>query len=256
MKHILMVDDVTTNLKSAGEVLQPYYKVSMAKSGKQALKFLEKNKPDLILLDIMMPDMDGYQTMEEIKLDPSTANIPIIFLTADTEQESEIKGIQMGAMDFITKPFAADVMLARVAQVLQMDEMRKNIMAGAGETISNMHSFMEWDELITHIDSEIYSVSNHILAVVYSDKNDIDDAIKSYFPYFCKKDEQHFVLWSKDLLGVSLDEIVNLFRDNCMIVGLKQKDLKMSSALDMFYDADKALYHARKSGFSVFVYEP
>lgn len=131
MKHILMVDDVTTNLKCAAEVLQPYYQLSMAKSGKQALSFLKKNRPDLILLDIAMPDMDGYQTMEEIKLNPQTADIPIIFLTADTELASEIKGIKMGAMDFITKPFEAQVMLGRIEKVLQMDEMRKNIFSSS-----------------------------------------------------------------------------------------------------------------------------
>lgn len=128
MKQILIVDDNTTNLKSAAEVLQPHFQLSMAKSGKQALKFLEKTKPDLILLDIMMPDLDGYETLEEIKRNPENAEIPIIFLTADKEYGSEIRGIKMGAMDYITKPFQAEVMLARVQQVLHMEDMRKNIM--------------------------------------------------------------------------------------------------------------------------------
>lgn len=129
MKHILMVDDAATNLRMAAEVLQPYYRLSMAKSGKQALKFLEKNIPDLILLDIKMPEMDGYQVLERIRLNPKTAAVPIIFLTADTETESEIRGIQMGAIDFITKPFAEDVMLARIEKVLQMEDMKKNLLS-------------------------------------------------------------------------------------------------------------------------------
>lgn len=133
MKHILMVDDNTTNLKSAAEVLQPYYQLSMAKSGKQALQFLKKNTPDLILLDLMMPEMDGYAVMEQIKLNPLTAGIPIIFLTADVEQASERKGLQMGAMDFITKPFKADAMLGRIEKVLQMEDMRKNLLDGTAE---------------------------------------------------------------------------------------------------------------------------
>lgn len=133
MKHILMVDDVTTNLKSAAEVLQPYYQLSMAKSGKQALQFLKKNIPDLILLDLMMPEMDGYETMEQIKLNPMTAKIPIIFLTADTEQSSEIRGLQMGAMDYITKPFRAEAMLGRIEKVLQMEDMKKSLLSNSGE---------------------------------------------------------------------------------------------------------------------------
>ncbi len=130
MKHILMVDDNTTNLKSAAEVLQPFYHLSMAKSGKQALNFLKKNRPDLILMDIFMPEMDGYEAVEQIKLNPKTANIPVIFLTADNEHESEVRGIQMGALDFITKPFEAQAMLGRIEKVLQMEDMRKSILLG------------------------------------------------------------------------------------------------------------------------------
>ena len=138
MKHILMVDDNTTNLKVAASVLSPYYKLSMAKSGKQALGFLKKSKPDLILLDIKMPEMDGYQTMEEIKLNPDTADIPVIFLTADTEHESEMKGIRMGALDFITKPFEESVMLGRIEKVLMMEDVRKNLIDNNSDDIDGV----------------------------------------------------------------------------------------------------------------------
>ena len=127
MKHILIVDDNTTNLRMAANVLQPFYEVSMAKSGRQALNYLKKNIPDLILLDILMPEMDGYETMEEIKLNPRTSNIPIIFPTADRKKESEIKGLSLGALDFITKPFDEQAMLGRIEQVLMMDDMRRGL---------------------------------------------------------------------------------------------------------------------------------
>lgn len=127
MKHILLVDDNVTNLKLAAQVLQPYYELSMAKSGKQALNYLKKSKPDLILLDLIMPEMDGYQTMEEIKLNPETQDIPIILLTADNQRESEIKALQLGALDFITKPFEEEVMLGRIEKILMMDDMRKEL---------------------------------------------------------------------------------------------------------------------------------
>ncbi|MBR1472417.1 MAG: response regulator [Lachnospiraceae bacterium] len=153
MKHILMVDDVTTNLKSAAEVLQPFYHLSMAKSGRQALNFLKKNRPDLILLDIMMPEMDGYETMEQIKLNPRTANIPIIFLTADTEHESEIRGLKMGALDFITKPFEADVMLGRIEKVLQMEDMRRNLLSsGRKDPLTDLYKS---EYLAAEVDSRI-----------------------------------------------------------------------------------------------------
>lgn len=126
-KHILIVDDVTTNLKLASDVLQDRYRLSMAKSGRQALDFLEKAKPDLILLDVRMPDMDGYETLENIKANPETSGIPVVFLTVDDQRESEIKGLKMGAMDFILKPFEPEVMLSRIDKILQIEDLRKNL---------------------------------------------------------------------------------------------------------------------------------
>ncbi len=162
MKHILMVDDNTTNLKSAAEVLQPFYHLSMAKSGRQALNFLKKNRPDLILLDIMMPEMDGYETMEQIKLGPRTANIPVIFLTADNDHESEIKGIKMGAMDFITKPFEAQSMLGRIEKVLQMEDMRKSILSVSKRDM--LTDLWKADYLYNEIDKRIkFSDKNAVL---------------------------------------------------------------------------------------------
>ena len=79
-KHILIVDDNTTNLKGAADVLEGHYRVSMAKSGEQALNFLNRVKPDLILLDIIMPQMDGYETLQRIKDNPETMDIPVVFL--------------------------------------------------------------------------------------------------------------------------------------------------------------------------------
>lgn len=134
-KHILIVDDVTTNLKLAAEVLQGHYKLSMAKSGEQAIQFLQKVKPDLILLDIRMPEMDGYQTLEIIKANPATANIPVVFLTVDDQRESEIKGLKMGAMDFILKPFEPRVMLSRIDKILQIEDLRKNLSISARKDV-------------------------------------------------------------------------------------------------------------------------
>lgn len=126
-KHILMVDDVNTNLKCAAEVLKDKFRISMVKSGIQALRFLAKEVPDLILLDISMPDMDGYETLERIQSNPLWKDIPVIFLTADTDGESESKGLKMGAMDYIRKPFEPDVMLSRVEKVLEMADSRKDL---------------------------------------------------------------------------------------------------------------------------------
>ena len=133
MKHILMVDDVATNLKLVAEVLGEHYRLSMARSGEQALGLLKKAKPDLILLDINMPDISGYQMMERIKAKDETKDIPVIFLTADTDRESEIKGLNMGATDFIRKPFDPKEIRSRICRALQRRENGNDLEPAAGK---------------------------------------------------------------------------------------------------------------------------
>lgn len=122
MKHILLVDDVSTNLKCEGLVLRNEYKVTMVKSGREALDFLKTTIPDLVLLDIRMHEMNGYEVMEHMKENPDTAAVPVILLTADTEQESEERGIALGAVDFIRKPVEPRVLLDRIGAVWKTDE--------------------------------------------------------------------------------------------------------------------------------------
>lgn len=114
MQQILLVDDNLTSLKQAAVLLKDHYKVSMVKSGRQALEFLEKFTPILILLDIEMPQMDGFEVIRRIKADERLKKIPVIFLTGDHDTATEMKGFEYGAVDFITKPFSREVMLHRI----------------------------------------------------------------------------------------------------------------------------------------------
>ena len=127
LKHVLVIDDNVTNLKFAEKTLKPYYKVSLLISGAQTLKFLSKNTPDLILLDINMPDMDGYETLKKIRENPDLDNTPVIFLTALSDSESEVKGIELGAVDFIIKPFIPQTMLSRVKMHLEFSEYKNDL---------------------------------------------------------------------------------------------------------------------------------
>jgi len=112
---ILIVDDTNVNLSLMRELLKPYYRTLMATSGEQALKLAgAENSPQLILLDIMMPEMDGYEVCTRLKGNPTTAHIPVIFLTAKTWPEDEKRGLEIGAVDFITKPINPPILLARV----------------------------------------------------------------------------------------------------------------------------------------------
>ncbi|MDR1099582.1 MAG: response regulator [Treponema sp.] len=118
-KQILVVDDNITSLKQIGAQLTPGYEVSLAKSGALALQICKQEKPDLILLDIEMPEMDGFETIKRLKEDPLLSPIPVIFLTGNHDTLTEIRALQSGAMDFITKPVNKDILLHRLELHLQ-----------------------------------------------------------------------------------------------------------------------------------------
>lgn len=118
---VLVVDDTPDNLTLMSSLLKALYKVKVANSGDKALRIaLAATPPDLILLDIMMPGMDGYQVLGELKRDPRTHDVPVIFLTAKAEIDDERKGLELGAVDYITKPISPPIVLARVKTQLSL----------------------------------------------------------------------------------------------------------------------------------------
>ncbi|MCB1727381.1 MAG: response regulator [Gammaproteobacteria bacterium] len=125
---VLIVDDVAENLSVLHELLSPEFKVQAAKSGERALRLVASSPlPDLILLDVMMPDLDGYQVFERLRGDPRTRDIPVIFLTAMDGVEAEMRGLELGAADYITKPIVLPVLLARVRTQLELKRTRDQL---------------------------------------------------------------------------------------------------------------------------------
>ncbi len=119
--NILVVDDTPDNLALMADLLKDHYRVKVANNGERALKIVRGDTPpDLILLDIMMPGLSGHEVCEQLKADSRTREIPIIFLTAMTAVEDEKKGLEMGAVDYITKPISPPIVLARVATHLKI----------------------------------------------------------------------------------------------------------------------------------------
>jgi diguanylate cyclase (GGDEF)-like protein/PAS domain S-box-containing protein len=111
---VLIVDDMKENLLILSEILEDSYTLKLAKSGKKALEILENGSVELILLDVVMPDMDGYEVCSILKKDEKTKNIPVIFVTANKTAEDEEYGFKLGAVDYITKPFKPTIVRARV----------------------------------------------------------------------------------------------------------------------------------------------
>lgn len=136
---VLVVDDEPANIDILLGILSPYYHVKVAPSGAIALKIVQQFTPDLILLDIMMPEMDGFEVCRQLKTDRLLSQIPVIFVTALTQGESEEKGFKLGAVDYITKPVSPSITLARVKTHISLaHQMRitENLVARRTEELS------------------------------------------------------------------------------------------------------------------------
>jgi len=158
----LVVDDKQENLLIMNEILSSEYEVITAMNGAEALKIAEKKIPDLILLDVSMPVMDGYETCEHLKSNDRTANIPVIFVTSMSENLNEEKGLQLGAIDYIAKPVRPAILRARIQNHLQLKRHRDNLYKESTidslTELSNRRKFdevmkKEWDRALKNKDS-------------------------------------------------------------------------------------------------------
>lgn len=156
--NILIVDDVPENLSVLGELLQPTYRVRAANSGTRALQIANSPPPpDLILLDVMMPGMDGYQVLRELRDNATTRDIPVIFVTAMDGTDDEEKGLDLGAVDYITKPIRPAIVLARVRAQLELKRAR--------DILSDHNAYLEQEVARRMAENQlIQEVSIHALA--------------------------------------------------------------------------------------------
>lgn len=119
-KTVLIVDDMTTILEHAKVILKDDYKLIPCTGGRQALDIISKRKPDVILLDVNMPEMEGFEVLQEVKRMPEMQDVPVIMITTEITNDIEAKGFELGASDFIIKPFSQVVMLKRIAMQLEL----------------------------------------------------------------------------------------------------------------------------------------
>lgn len=147
MQKVLVADDDAINRQVLAELLKPEYTVLLAKNGAQALERAARHAPDLILLDVMMPDLDGFEVLRQLRADPQTADIAVIFISGLDRPEDEANGLKMGVADYIAKPFNATVVLARVAlhlQVVRQQRMLEHLAHVDGLTeLANRRRFDE-----------------------------------------------------------------------------------------------------------------
>jgi len=153
MKTIFVVDDNDTNLMTAKTALDGAYKTFALPSAARMFKLAERITPDLILLDVDMPEMDGFQAMEVLKSDPKLKTIPVIFLTARNDTETEIRGFELGAIDFMNKPFSPPVLIKRIEMHIEMDntikKVKKSVRSVHNATISVISDLVESRDKVT-----------------------------------------------------------------------------------------------------------
>lgn len=145
--RILVVDDESVNIEIMAEALQDQHEILIATSGEKALSLADRARPDLILLDVMMPKMDGYQVCELLKQDPSLSEIPIIFVTGLDAHDDEAKGLALGAIDYVTKPIRPAILQARVRNHLKLkwiqDVLRQNALTDMLTGLANRRNMDE-----------------------------------------------------------------------------------------------------------------
>ena len=241
---ILVVDDAPENLTLLGELLQGQYKVRTANSGARALHHLSKDAlPDLILLDIMMPDMNGYEVIQKIKQDPISRDIPVIFVTALGEEENEQQGLDLGAVDYISKPIKASILLARIKTHLELKQAR--------DTLRDQNAYLEAEvarrnrlrELILMSAGEgIYGIDT---AGTITFINPSAAAMMGYPP--------------EELLGKLAHDVFHNLRpdgspypvDDCPVVGCSRNGLGVRNAQEVFIRRDGSLLEVELSAQSM-----
>ncbi|MBF0242410.1 MAG: response regulator, partial [Desulfamplus sp.] len=149
-KNILIVDDTEANIDILVDTLGDDYEVSVAMDGESAIEDVRTNPPDLILLDIMMPGIDGYEVCRRLKSDKKTKNIPIIFITALSQVEDETKGLKLGAVDYVTKPISPSIVKARVENHLELKQAREELERQNHILQENIHLREEIDRISRH----------------------------------------------------------------------------------------------------------
>ncbi len=218
-QKILVVDDERININVLVDLLKPDYKMMFAKNGIQALKAVQKeNPPDLVLLDIMMPEMDGYEVCRQLKADEATRDIPVVFVTAMGETSDETKGFELGAVDYITKPISPPVVKARVAThlnlrntMLELKQLNAELEIKVQERTIDLEKAKEAAELSEKVKSNFLANVSHELKTplnavmgygqILSSKYKDPDALK-----YLKKinfSTQQLLLIINDLLAMS-----------------------------------------------------
>ena len=285
---LLIIDDEKANLRILTHILSPDYNIYTATNGAAGIKIAREYMPDLILLDILMPEMDGYQTLSEIKKNEETRTIPVIFITGLNSDEDEEKGLALDAADYITKPFNGNIIKLRVRNQIQMVNQLRTIeymsMHDQLTKIPNRRSFderlqMEWYRAkrertaISILIADVDKFKNINDTYGHQQGDIVLQMIAKIFPKSLRRPADFAARWGGEEFVILLPntplpgamEVAELVRSNVekievpcaddftlkvtISIGVNSQEPAQGSPLANFIsDADKALYAAKQGG--------
>ena len=225
MGTILVIDDNLTNIQVLFEILSGVgHRVAVAKSADSALEKLQTFLPDLILLDVMMPGVDGFEMCRQLKAWDYTQNIPIIFITALSDTEDKVQGFRLGAVDYITKPIQREEVLVRVGVHLQLYDLQRNLEHQVAERTAQLQQAKELAEVASQTKSEFLAIMSHEIRTPLNAISGLTDVLLNSV-----LEDSH-----KDFLQLIKDNSANLlrlFNDILDLSTLDTKDLKIHTQL-------------------------
>ncbi len=238
---VLIVDDTKINVDLLVDTLGDEYDISVAMDGETALEIAESELPDLILLDIMMPDMDGYEICQRLKADKKTSDIPIIFITAKAQEEDEIKGFELGAVDYITKPISPSKVRARAKTHLKLKDAYERLEKQNTELREAAHLREDVDNIMRH---DLKSPLNHIIALPQTmiEEPNLDPELLASLKTIQKSGRRML-----NMINLSLD----LFKMERKIYPLQPVPIDILKIVEIIVNEMQGLARAKNTSFRV-----
>ena len=230
---LLVVDDVAANIDILIQVLGIDYTVRVDTDGASALASVKESLPDLILLDIMMPGMDGFEVCRRLKDDPITRDIPVIFLTALSENADEASGLALGAVDYITKPFNPNIVKARVINHLELKRHRDHLVALVAERTHELAKAYERLQDLGRLKDDFLEMISHEIRTPANGLLGIGQLIFDLCP-----PSENCTLY-RDLFQQSSLRLRNLIEDATMIANIEKVPIKVGEGISFSVLLDK-----------------